>query len=447
MKHLTTIRKSIFLMFFALIATAPLHAEHKFSIIPQTSTQILITPGQTTDVYYNVTNNMRTRRNLVIQPIAGISQIQGADLCQSIFSLSPHETCRLGLRIDGSEVNNSPTSSINGGPQICNQGTSTFLCSQPESNDRLLVRAYQYLYVVNKNTGRVSKCDINHTTGDLTSCQDSGATQLINPVFIATYRTSSGQNLAYMTSTSQNIVTVCVINATTGKMSNCTPFNSANGVNGLNGPAGIATVTSSQGTAYTYIVNLLNSQTLGCTITPDLGIANCNNVLTGSVSLNYPIDIAINSTSTFAYITNSVNTSNAVTLCSINASGTTFTCNNAYLNGTIGPNGISLNPAGTFIYVTDVGSHAIFVCAVNSSTGALSSCDNAGVPSSLLPGPAKIVLVQGQNQTNYAYITNTPTNTLVRCINQPASGGSLTNCTTLDPSHLDLDSPQGMAIF
>ncbi|MFC3907747.1 RCC1 domain-containing protein [Legionella dresdenensis] len=136
-------------------------ATPKFTITPLTSTTLRVSQSDIAVVNYQVTNNTQITRQLTIQPITGVAQITGGGNCSSPFTLAPHQSCTLSLRINGSQM----TGNINGGPVVCktfgsgNSQPDPFLCSQPAVSGVLNV-TYQ------RQSGSV-KCWGSNTVGQL----------------------------------------------------------------------------------------------------------------------------------------------------------------------------------------------------------------------------------------------------------------------------------------
>ncbi|MCL9684348.1 InlB B-repeat-containing protein [Legionella maioricensis] len=102
-----------------------------FTPDPYYSPTVSITSVGSATVKYVVTNQSHQRHTLVMKPIAGITQITTGS-CKNPFILGYLESCTLNLFVNGSAL----TSNIQGGPVVCQQG-STSECYQPAANNVL----------------------------------------------------------------------------------------------------------------------------------------------------------------------------------------------------------------------------------------------------------------------------------------------------------------------
>lgn len=139
-------RKSRVLMGMLLFVSTQLHAGEQvnFTIVPTIagSNRVEVPINGMNRVTYKVTNNRPERLRLTIKPIIGVIQeTQGEGVCTNPFSLAKGQSCLLILRLTANQL--APVT--NGGPVIC-RTTLDFvnipddaLCSQPDSNDALMV--------------------------------------------------------------------------------------------------------------------------------------------------------------------------------------------------------------------------------------------------------------------------------------------------------------------
>lgn len=142
-----------FVIIFFLGGVSVLYAaaQPKFSIIPTTTTDVLIPRNDSVVVQYRVTNNTQLTRTLTMVPIEGISSDRSeAGFCSNPFTLNPGESCLLTLPIIVTELQ---TNRIVGGPVVCktqnatNNNPNPFLCSQPSQENILRVLFLDFITV------------------------------------------------------------------------------------------------------------------------------------------------------------------------------------------------------------------------------------------------------------------------------------------------------------
>lgn len=103
-------------------------AEPVWTFEPQTPTDITVANGDNAQIIYTVQNQSSKYKNLVMKPIAGITQISS---CQ----LPPQGTCTLILNVNGAALQGD----VVGGPVLCQQGNN-LQCFQPSFPDILRIR-------------------------------------------------------------------------------------------------------------------------------------------------------------------------------------------------------------------------------------------------------------------------------------------------------------------
>ena len=257
-------------------------------------------------------------------------------------------------------------------------------------------------------------------------------------------RATIGSRFAYVSNNFNGATTItkCSVNSLTGALSNCVAY-----ANGLGGTGGRELALNPSGT-YIYQANNGNTQSLSyCPISPtdgSVGACQFATAITTENTNNYD-GVAINAAGTLLYVANQ--DSGNVYTCSINQStGDVPTC---VLTGSTANNEtsrITLNPAGTFAYISaghgtaiQPGADTIYQCTINPSTGILSGCVNSNA--TLLNFPVGIQL----NSTGtLAYITNHGTNSITTC--QVVTGtGRLADCsnTVFTPA---LNQPAGIQL-
>jgi DNA-binding beta-propeller fold protein YncE len=143
----------------------------------------------------------------------------------------------------------------------------------------------------------------------------------------------------------------------------------------------------------------------------------------------YPLNISTTASTTnlFAYIGDAPTNSNLL-LCNVNATtGSLSGCTATGGNGFIKPHQVALSLSGQQAYVLDEGDNVhpatsqVFLCSVNTMTGALSNCANSGGTGFV--DPTYVIL----NATGtLTYVTNTGNNTVSLC--SVNFGGSVSGC-------------------
>lgn len=132
------------LVFLGLLSIDALAgAQPKFSFFVIERGQPVITSDGATQVIYQVTNNTRITRTLVMVPRPGLALVAGLPgKCDAPFTLAPGQSCQLHIIVVGSEIG----SGVSGGPVVCKTYLpnstipDTSLCSQPASGDTLNIR-------------------------------------------------------------------------------------------------------------------------------------------------------------------------------------------------------------------------------------------------------------------------------------------------------------------
>lgn len=185
-----------------------------------------------------------------------------------------------------------------------------------------------------------------------------------------------------------------------------------------------------------YITTGLNTVTK-CSVTSSGAFTACFVTSTG---LNSPSDIAVNATSTFAYVTDSG--ANSVLKCSI-GSGGNLTCGSSGASGTgfNFPAGLAINAFGNVLYVVNASGGAdVLKCPINAdgSLGACSSVNNTGVP---FNSPFGIAI---SRDNTWAYVVNIASNQVLKCpINADGTFGS---CADSGNTGVSFAGPQYIAM-
>lgn len=119
------------------------------------SPTLSITSAGSAIVKYAVTNQSRKSHTLEMIPIKGITQITSGGNCSAVFTLGYHQSCTLGLLVNGNQLSGN----VQGGPVVCQQGNS-LECYQPGFADTLnitLIPIARYLITTSAaNNGAIT---------------------------------------------------------------------------------------------------------------------------------------------------------------------------------------------------------------------------------------------------------------------------------------------------
>lgn len=428
MKHY---RKSVllFIVSMLMLSSSLLYAaQPKFSIVPTSGsvTSLLLPSNFTATVSYQVTNNTKITRTLMMMPITGVSQtVTGSGVCASTFTLAPSQSCTLTLVVNGSQV---PATGFQGGPVVCKTNGSSpdpFLCSQPTQKNILsisITTAGQHAYVANQTGNSLSFCQVNPATGLLSNCSiaATGLTGIEGVGF------NPSGTLFYTANLSGNTISVCSVNQSTGAIGTC----SNAGGSGFSEPDAVA--FSPNGSIF-YTSNVGGNVT-ACLVNATTGLlSSCVN--NTSPTFSATSDMAINSVGTFAYVANRGNST--ISVCSVSQQ-TLSSCNN--LSGSLfnQPEGITLSPSGLHAYIANAGNGTVTVCDVlQDGTGLLANC---AVTGGQFHGTGNVAF---NNVASYAFVPNQLTNDVFVC--QVSSvDGSLSNCVT--SFNTGFNGPSGVVI-
>ncbi len=118
---------------FATAAQTPV-----FTITATTPQPQQIAPGTIGTANFNVKNTSPTTltESGVVNLPQGVTQVVGAGLCGSTFTLTPGQSCNLQLSINSDELANGQAI---GGPEVCNTPSNQVYCSKPCDGDELHV--------------------------------------------------------------------------------------------------------------------------------------------------------------------------------------------------------------------------------------------------------------------------------------------------------------------
>lgn len=125
------LRIIVILMMF--ISLSSLAGSPVWTFKPLTPTAVVLPSNGTAQVEYLITNQSTKSHTLTMLPIAGVTQVTtGVGVCANAFVLTSKSSCVLTLQVNGNQL----TSSVNDGPIVCQQGSTT-QCYRPAASDVL----------------------------------------------------------------------------------------------------------------------------------------------------------------------------------------------------------------------------------------------------------------------------------------------------------------------
>jgi hypothetical protein len=429
-------------------------AQPTFTIAPTAlnANTIEISSSASTTAMYQVTNNTVNTRTLTTKPLSGITlNTTTTGACSNPFTLAQGQSCTLNLTINGSLL---PRRGILQGPEVCkiqDHGTTPdpFLCSRPSQEQQLMIRnVVPVIYTSNITINAVNQCFINPITGLLYDCLNVDASQfgLVAPSSVAI--NPNGQQL-YIQDESLDKIFKCELNALTEHVVNCVD----SGATGIAG-ATPQQFMFNQSNTKTYIAASVGpggspASVLICNKNPNTGnIGACVDSGANYTTLNNtkPVYVALNQSESLAYVvtyTTYPSGPGYVYKCSVNPNtGLLSQCTDSGVTNLNLPVSMTLNTAQTRAYITNSGDgfDNITICSINNSTGDLSDCyvSEAG------PFDYPTTIIFNAAQT-LAYIANWQGNSISTCaINQ--STGDLGACVDSHASGLGLPSTEGLAL-
>jgi DNA-binding beta-propeller fold protein YncE len=228
-----------------------------------------------------------------------------------------------------------------------------------------------------------------------------------NSLFISVIGAVPDQHV-YITNWIGNTISLCNVSTFDGSLNNCvitangTPFVNPEAV-GLNADG-----------SYLYVANIGDSTVYYC------GVNNTDSTLSACTSTGSGFSgadgVAINGAQTYAYVSNA---GSGVSLCLVDSiTGALGGCS-ATGNGFHTPSDLTLNKSGTIAYVSDL-ANLVSICPIDASSGALTCTNTIGG----FDQPEGITLhPSGQ----FAYITNNGSNNVSVC-KIDAITGNLHSC-------------------
>lgn len=168
----------------------------------------------------------------------------------------------------------------------------------------------------------------------------------------------------------------------------------------------------------------------------DVGTSNIT-ATSGAITSN-PAVLTVNS---FAYV---VNNDTNISICSLAVNGAIIGCltNSAVPN----PKEITINPTGTFAYITQTSTgNGIYVCNISATTGNLTGCVQTATSSTYVD-PAQIAITPNGV---FAYIAdaNGVTNCVISAVNGTLIGCALTGNIPLTSATGVAPLPSGSTLF
>jgi hypothetical protein len=408
-----------------------------FSLVANTATSVTVPSNRHTVVQYKVTNNTGITRTLTLVPIPNVTQVKrDATQCSNPFTLAKHQSCNLTLDIDGALQN----ATYAGGPVICktkgNLNTpDPFLCAEPEASMTLHIYpapaftpTLNKLYVSNWDGGSISLCYLQEDSGELTQCLVSAVSDtFLNPEALAI----SG-NYLFVANIGGGMSS-CLIDATTGELSECNDATTDVEALQIHAPDGIAINDTTA-----YISNSgpesFDQGVTTCTVN-GRNLEDCA-FTQGNASFSIPSDLAFLDDT--IYITNFE--SQYTTYCSISSplcdSGTSGTINGTgdLLNEAEGLFFNTINST-SYAYFTNHGNNTVTLCQVESTTSFTNCADTEGHFTgfgnlTILSNPLKAYIPSGLK-------------TIALCdVNE--SDGALSHC--VDSTQYGFNNPSGLVI-
>jgi hypothetical protein len=272
-----------------------------------------------------------------------------------------------------------------------------------------------YAYVSDSSgSGHVYQCSVNVTTGLLSNCISSnGGVEGWSPTKI-TLQSINDNTVAYVTDNGENSlhgygnVYLCQINEASGALEDCS---ASNGGMSFWNPYTIGLTTQGMNT-YAYVSGGTES-VYKCSVSSITGGLSGCIVSNGGYSEWTPSGVSIvnSAGTTYAYFADTngeVSEFGAIT-CAVNsANGTLGSCTKNDVGTVVGDGGfsdIAIATVGgnTYAYLADT-SYDIYVCSIDTETGAISSCNQniGGMPSWQ---PTSITMASFGSNT-FAYVSD-----------------------------------------
>lgn len=376
--------------------------------------------GITNTVIYTVTNTKNNSFPFTLSGISGaVTRTTVTNDCGNTIPSGP-STCNIGIAI-------KPTAS-----QIGTTVTQSLELSYTKNNKPLTAMISfkvinPYAYIANYGLDSVMQCLVDPATGlfNASDCQDSGAGSIFSGPTGMAISSFGGAKFAYVVNNSDNSITRCSIDSTTGQFSFCSDSGAGNQ---FGHTYGITFYSTKGGSTYAYVPKGSTNQVLQCSVDLVTGLlgtcadSGAGPVFPGQFYQNASVYVAFNTIGgrTYVYVTESNNGSSLVTQCLVNTTTGQFTnCNN--VNMGFLSSGIAFTQVMGQSIAYLAGFNSLYTCSVDSLNGLL-SCAN---PITMGWGQLIVATVGGNNVLYSA--NGFATNDITQCqITSPA--GALTGC-------------------
>lgn len=265
-----------------------------------------------------------------------------------------------------------------------------------------------FAYITFTTSDTLAKCSVGVSNGALSGC--SSLLSFSNPYAIA----FNSANTAYIAISFPASIVSCSVNPSSGSLTGCSTTTILS-----------SSSSAAQGVVYSPMLNMIyvtisNSQVYQCTLNTNGSVSSCTN--SGATNLSNPVGITINPAGTYAYIAN-VGTSNAgtITQCTINYPGGNLS---GCVTNAIGSynTGIAIDASNTFVYAANESANTVTSAQISATTGSLTTYGTAApVGTNLATGLAF------NSVNNFLYVGNGYGNAVVQC---SAISGSVSGCNS-----------------
>ncbi len=272
-----------------------------------------------------------------------------------------------------------------------------------------------YMYLVNRNTSKVSKCLVDQKDGSISDCVDTGS-KFQDPIGISIYN-----NFAYVvnnkSASNSGSVTLCQISKLNGSLNDCIETPAGTAFADAHGP------TTKNG--YLYIAHYGPGGITKCAINSISGtLSGCTKVSDKSGS------IVIKFSKKYSYTTNYNN--NTINKCEVNIDdGSISKCSVVSINFNK-PNGIYISGANA--YIASAGDNKIYKCNVKSD-GDFDGCGVTAYDKNQALYSMSPISININN--NNAYITSVNSNKLTICQVNNSNFESCNQVTNTNFGNLD----------
>jgi DNA-binding beta-propeller fold protein YncE len=375
--------------------------------------------GSSQTFVYTITNRVPKRLPITINGLSGtVNRTTVPNDCGDTLPAAKDRTpatCNIGISITPTQGNVGSTT--NQTFQVDYQGRRPLTASISFSTRSVR------LYVTN-STGQnyVSQCFLNIDSGVISGCRNFSDPTFISPADIVI---NPAGTFAYVSNFGNDSISTCPIQAN-GFLSACTAFTSP----AIDGTSGI---TINRAGTRIYTSNFVGD-TLGiCLINSAGRVSQCSSSAPGPI--NNPVDIVLDPLNQFSYSTN--NGLGTVLRCQITASGSFGSCATAAITD---PTGISINAAGTILYVNNAGPNTVSVCPILPGIPFLGACtaQNPSGTFAMFFGKSTIF------QNSFLFVVNQAASTVSVC--RLDAQGNLIACPSSNPDGA-FANPQGIALY